>query len=147
MFQNMLTLFIYQQRNMFVHVRNTYKNGFWLIFWSIFFVTVINIVGRAVLKLRRLVAGFPLRRPGFEPRSVCVGFVMDKVTLGRFSPSTSVSPANSDSTNCSTFFIGYHPGLVTYQVDSASPHPKKLTKLTNIVGTNSKIYLSYQHKP
>jgi hypothetical protein len=30
---------------------------------------------------------------------------------GRFSPSTSVSPANFHSTECSTFMI-YHPGLV-----------------------------------
>jgi hypothetical protein len=51
---------------------------------------------------------------------------------GRFSPSTSVSFANSHSTRYSTLII-YHPGLVqkakywpTYQVDSVSPHPKKL---------------------
>jgi hypothetical protein len=31
---------------------------------------------------------------------------------GRFSLSTSVSPANSNSTDCSTFIIIYHPGLV-----------------------------------
>jgi hypothetical protein len=31
---------------------------------------------------------------------------------GRFSPSTSVSPANSHSIDCSTFIIIYHPGLV-----------------------------------
>jgi hypothetical protein len=51
----------------------------------------------------------------FETRSGDVGFVVDKVTLGRFSPSTSVSPANSHSTGCSTFIIIiiiYHPGLV-----------------------------------
>jgi hypothetical protein len=46
---------------------------------------------------------------------------------GRFSPSTSVSPVNSHSTNCSSPII-YHLGLVqqakywpTYQVDSVSP--------------------------
>jgi hypothetical protein len=33
-------------------------------------------------KLRRLVAGFKLRRPGFEPESGHVGFVVDKVALG-----------------------------------------------------------------
>jgi hypothetical protein len=37
---------------------------------------------RAAPWLRRLVAGFPPRRPGFEPRSGHVGFVVDKVTLG-----------------------------------------------------------------
>jgi hypothetical protein len=31
--------------------------------------------------LRPLVAGFPPRRLGFEPRSLHVGFVMEKVTL------------------------------------------------------------------
>jgi hypothetical protein len=33
---------------------------------------------------------------------------------GRFSPSTSVSPANLYSTNFSTITITYHPGLVQY---------------------------------
>jgi hypothetical protein len=32
---------------------------------------------------RRLVASFPQRRPGFEPRSGHVGFVVGKVTLGQ----------------------------------------------------------------
>jgi hypothetical protein len=44
--------------------------------------------------LKRLVAGLSPRRPGFAPGSIHVGFVVDKVALGRFSPSTSVSPAN-----------------------------------------------------
>jgi hypothetical protein len=35
----------------------------------------------AVPYLRRLVAGFPLRRPGFDPRSGHVGFVLYKVAL------------------------------------------------------------------
>jgi hypothetical protein len=34
-----------------------------------------------VSKLKRLVAGFPPRRPGFEPGSGQVGFVVDKVAL------------------------------------------------------------------
>jgi hypothetical protein len=37
----------------------------------------------AVPWLRRLVAGLPPRRPGFDPRSVHVGFVVDKVALGQ----------------------------------------------------------------
>jgi hypothetical protein len=44
--------------------------------------------------LKRLVGGLSPRRPGFAPGSIHVGFVVDKVALGRFSPSTSVSPAN-----------------------------------------------------
>jgi hypothetical protein len=40
-------------------------------------------------------------------------FVMDKSGAGgRFSPSTSVSPANLHSTNFSTITIIYHLGLV-----------------------------------
>jgi hypothetical protein len=35
------------------------------------------------MKLRRLVAGFPQRRPGFEPRSGHVRSVVDKVPLGQ----------------------------------------------------------------
>jgi hypothetical protein len=66
---------------------------------------------------------------------------------GSFSPSTSASPANSHSTNCSKFIIIYHPGLVqsakqwpTYQVDSVSPHPK--TKTTVKLFYASKISFS-----
>jgi hypothetical protein len=35
------------------------------------------------LPFRRLVAGFPSRRTGFEPKSDHVGFVVDKVALGQ----------------------------------------------------------------
>jgi hypothetical protein len=42
--------------------------------------------GKAVSWLRRLVAGFTSRRPGFDPRSVQVGFVVDKVALGQVFP-------------------------------------------------------------
>jgi hypothetical protein len=46
--------------------------------------------------LRRLVAGLPPRRPEFDPGSVHVGFVVDKVALGQvFSPSSSVFPSVS----------------------------------------------------
>jgi hypothetical protein len=44
------------------------------------------------------------------PRSGHVGFMVDKLALGMFTPSTSVSPANFHSTNCSILI--YHPGLV-----------------------------------
>jgi hypothetical protein len=40
-----------------------------------------------------------------------VGFVVDKVALGRFSPYTSVSLANLNSINFSTISITYHLGL------------------------------------
>jgi hypothetical protein len=38
---------------------------------------------KAVPWLRRLAAGLPPRRPGFDPGSVHVGFLVDKVTLGQ----------------------------------------------------------------
>jgi hypothetical protein len=67
----------------------------------------------AAPKLKRLVAGFPPRRPGFKNESKHVGFVWwTKWRWGRFSPSTSVSPANLYSTNISTITITNHPGLV-----------------------------------
>jgi hypothetical protein len=45
----------------------------------------INITkGKVVRELRRLFAGFPHRRPEFEPRSVHVMFVVEKVALGQF---------------------------------------------------------------
>jgi hypothetical protein len=61
---------------------------------------------RVAPSLRRLVAGFPPRRPGFKPGSVHVGFCDgQKWRWGRFSPSTSVSPANLHSTNFSTIIF------------------------------------------
>jgi hypothetical protein len=51
--------------------------------------------------------GFRTWRPGFDPRS---GFVANKVALGRFLPSTSVSPASSQFTECSILF--YRSALV-----------------------------------
>jgi hypothetical protein len=54
---------------------------------------------------KRLVTGFPPRRPGFKPGSGHVGFVVDKVTMGQFSPSTSVSPANLHSTSYTTLTL------------------------------------------
>jgi hypothetical protein len=47
-----------------------------------------NLKSWAVPHLRRLVAGFPPRRPGFEPGSGHGGFVVDKVTLGQGSSET-----------------------------------------------------------
>jgi hypothetical protein len=53
----------------------------------------------AVPWLRRLVTGLSPRRPGFDPGSVHVGFVVDKVALGqaflrvlRFSPVSLIPP-------------------------------------------------------
>jgi hypothetical protein len=44
-----------------------------------------------------------------------------KWSWGRFSPSTSVSPANFHSTNCSTITLMYHLGLVNRPEVAAVP--------------------------
>jgi hypothetical protein len=36
----------------------------------------------AMSQLRQLVAGFPPRLPGFNPRALRVGFVLEKMALG-----------------------------------------------------------------
>jgi hypothetical protein len=60
---------------------------------------------------RRLVADFPPRRSGFEPRSDHAVFVVDKLALGRFYPITLVSPTSSHCNDCSTL-VFYRPRLV-----------------------------------
>jgi hypothetical protein len=45
-----------------------------------------NLLGKAVPWLRRLVAGLLPRRPGFDPGSVHVRFVVEKVALGQVFP-------------------------------------------------------------
>ena len=53
----------------------------------------------AVPCLRWLVASLSPRRPGFDPGSVHVGFMVEKVALGQvFPPSTSVFPCQFNST-------------------------------------------------
>jgi hypothetical protein len=49
----------------------------------IYISSVIEIILDVQEILIRLVAGFPLRRPWFEPGSGHVGFVVNKVTLGQ----------------------------------------------------------------
>jgi hypothetical protein len=75
--------------------------------------------------LRRLVTGFPLRQPGFKPRSGHVGFCDgQKWRWGRFSPRTSVSLANLHficfSTIIFTFTQGWHnrPGVAAVPIAS-----------------------------
>jgi hypothetical protein len=45
--------------------------------------SVVYLVLKNAPYLRRLVAGFPAWRSGFEPGSGHVGFVVDKVALGQ----------------------------------------------------------------
>jgi hypothetical protein len=69
------------------------------LYWS----HAMNVTGKtqaeAVPWLRRLAAGLPPGRPGFDPGPVHVGFVVDKVALGqvfprvlRFSPVNFIPP-------------------------------------------------------
>jgi hypothetical protein len=54
-------------------------------------VISFKLMTQAVPRLRRLIAGLTPRRPGFDPGSVHVGFVVDKVALGQdFSTSAPV---------------------------------------------------------
>jgi hypothetical protein len=54
---------------------------------------------QAVPRFRRLVAGLPPRMPGFDPGSVHVASVVEKVALGQvFPPSTSVFHTQFHST-------------------------------------------------
>jgi hypothetical protein len=49
----------------------------------VFKLILFSLAKKAVPKLWRLVADFPPRRPGFQPRSGHVGFVVNKVALGQ----------------------------------------------------------------
>jgi hypothetical protein len=54
---------------------------------------------------KQLLAGFPPRRPEFTPGKVIWALWWTKWHWGRFSPSTSVSPANHHSTKFSILII------------------------------------------
>jgi hypothetical protein len=90
----------------------------------------------AVPQLKRLVAGFPPRRPGFDPRSGHVGFVVDKVTLGQvFSDFGFPCQYSFHQLLHNHHHLSSGAGTIgqlwpTYQVDSVSPHPEKLKKTT-----------------
>jgi hypothetical protein len=86
--------------------------------------------------LGQLVAGLSPRRPGFDPRPVHVGFVVDKVALGQvFPPSTSASPCQFYSTGApllgkmgKMFITGLHKqpeGCGTSVASAAGPFFKK----------------------
>jgi hypothetical protein len=101
-------------------------------------VVVIVNLGRAIAQavsrwLPTAAARVHRAGPGSVPGQVMRDLWWTKRHKGRFSPSTSVSPANPHSTDCSMLIIIYHSGAgtigqqwPTYQVDS--PHPEKLKK-------------------
>jgi hypothetical protein len=61
-----------------------------------------NILPQAVPWLRQLVTGLSPRRPGFNPGSVHVGFVVDKVALGQGFPQVLQFPLSISFHQCST---------------------------------------------
>jgi hypothetical protein len=65
--------------------------------------------------------------PGSSPGLVMWDLWWTKWRGGRFSSSTSVSPAHLHSTNCSTITISYHLGLVHRPVVAAVPSGLSLT--------------------
>jgi hypothetical protein len=100
----------------------------------------------AVPWLRRLAAGLPTWRPGFDPGSVHVRFVVDKVALGQvFPPSSSVFPCQFLSTGAPLlgkgqkiiiifiFITGLHNkphGCGASVASAAGPFTTKKTKQT-----------------
>jgi hypothetical protein len=81
-----------------------------------------------------IVAGFPPRRPEFDPRSGHVGFVVNKVALGHVYSEYFGFPCQSSFHQLlHNHHRSYGAGTIgqqwpTYQVDSVSPHPEKLKK-------------------
>ena len=85
--------------------------------------------------LRRLVAGLSPQRPGFDPGSVHVGFMVDKVALGhvflrvlRFSPVNFIPPVNCKNGKEIVFIKGLHSkpqGWGASVASAAGPFTKK----------------------
>jgi hypothetical protein len=99
----------------------------------------IKYCSQAVPWLRRLVAGLPPRRFGFDPGSVCVGFVVYKVALGQvfprvlqFSPLNFIPPVlhyTGKRKKLITFITGLHkkpPGCGASVASSAGPFTTKI---------------------
>jgi hypothetical protein len=115
---------------------------------------VINLLTNKLIKwsnalpvvspqLRRLVVGFLLRRPGFKPRSGKVrpgqvrsghvGFVLDKVVLGRFLrvlrfPLPNLIPSTAPHSSTSIIRGWYNMRISGRRSKWAQSHPKKLKK-------------------
>jgi hypothetical protein len=79
---------------------------------------------------------------GLISGQVMWGLWWKKWRWDRFSPSTSVFPANSHSTKYSIPIICGCKNRPMYQVDSVSPHPKILKKKRCIQGT-SKMHMHH----
>jgi hypothetical protein len=72
---------------------------------------LLNIQGRAIAQA--VSRWLPIAAARFRSRGLVKWDLWwTKWRWGRFSPSTSVSPANLHSTNCYTITLTYHLGLV-----------------------------------
>jgi hypothetical protein len=84
--------------------------------------------------IAQAISWLPPRRPGFDPRSGHVRFMVDEVALGQvfseyfgFHCQTSFhQPLHNHHRSSGAGLIGQQ--WPTYQVDSVSPHPGKLKK-------------------
>jgi hypothetical protein len=76
--------------------------------------SVTSSSSRAMPWLKRLVAGFPPQRPGCEPGSGQVGFVVDKVALGQVFPEYFGFPCQSSFHQI--LYHHNHPGQVQYAI-------------------------------
>jgi hypothetical protein len=100
-------------------------------------------IHKAVPWLRRLAAGLPPRRPGFDPGSVHVGFVVDKVALGQvFSLSSSVFPCQFHSTGAPLLEKGQKIIIIIFIIGSHNKPHGCGASVASAAGTfiNKKIY-------
>jgi hypothetical protein len=96
---------------MYAHVMDVFHWGSTLCFMCLWFIR--GYCG-AMPWLRKLVAGLSLWRPGYASRSVLVGFVVDKVTLRGFSPSSLVFPCQYHSIIVLYVHISSRAVVLTY---------------------------------
>jgi hypothetical protein len=97
---------------------------------------------RAMPYLRRFVAGFPPRRPGFEPGSGYVGFVVDKVGLWQIFSEYFGFPCQfafhqllqNHRLSVEADAIGQTMVAVPSGLTSVSPHKKKTTSKICVAG-------------
>jgi hypothetical protein len=84
---------------------------------------------KTVVSGGRLVAGFPPRRPGFQPGLRHVGFVVNRVAMEQVFSEDFNFPVNLHSTICSTVPIICHLGLVKRPIVAALPSGLSFTPL------------------
>jgi hypothetical protein len=92
-----------------------------------------------VPQLRRLVVEFPPRRPGFDPRSSHVGFVVDKVALGQVFSEYFAFPCHSSFHRLLHIHHHLSPGAGTIG-KLVADEPSGLSLKPNLNGNLTSIY-------